>query len=94
MLWYSLEAPRRGASNEYPQHMISSRNKKKKYFLVEKRLIKSYGTNSLMNYIMEICLMVVSGNAKPSSSTLNKKMNHIKKKKKKKKKKCERDIRE
>ena len=28
MLWYSLEAPRRGASNEYPQHMFSSRNKK------------------------------------------------------------------
>ena len=25
---YSLEAPRRGASNEYPQHMSSSRNKK------------------------------------------------------------------
>ena len=25
---YSLEAPQRGASNEYPQHMISSRNKK------------------------------------------------------------------
>ena len=25
---YSLEAPRRGASNEYPQHMFSSRNKK------------------------------------------------------------------
>ena len=24
----SLEAPRRGASNEYPQHMFSSRNKK------------------------------------------------------------------
>ena len=29
MLWYSLEAPRRGASNEYPQHMFSWRNKKK-----------------------------------------------------------------
>ena len=28
MLWYSLEAPRRGASNEYPQHMFSSINKK------------------------------------------------------------------
>ena len=28
MLWYSLEAPRRGTSNEYPQHMFSSRNKK------------------------------------------------------------------
>ena len=25
---YSLEAPRRGASNEYPQHMFLSRNKK------------------------------------------------------------------
>ena len=28
MLWYSLEAPQRGASNEYPQHMFSLRNKK------------------------------------------------------------------
>ena len=28
MLWVSLEAPHRGASNEYPQHMFSSRNKK------------------------------------------------------------------
>ena len=25
---YSLEAPRRGTSNEYPQHMFSLRNKK------------------------------------------------------------------
>ena len=28
MLWYSLEVPRRSASNEYPQHMFSWRNKK------------------------------------------------------------------
>ena len=28
MLWYSLEAPRGGASNEYSQHMFSCRNKK------------------------------------------------------------------
>ena len=28
MLWYSLEAPRRGASNEYLQHMFSWSNKK------------------------------------------------------------------
>ena len=28
MLWYSLEAPRRGTSNEYPQHMFSWINKK------------------------------------------------------------------
>ena len=25
---YSIEAPRQGASNEYPQHMFSSRKKK------------------------------------------------------------------
>ena len=28
MLWYSLEAPWQGTSNEYPQHMFSWRNKK------------------------------------------------------------------
>ena len=28
MLWYSLEAPWQGASNEYPQHMFLWRNKK------------------------------------------------------------------
>ena len=28
MLWYSLEAPHRGASNEYPQYMFLLRNKK------------------------------------------------------------------
>ena len=27
-MWYSLEAPRQGASNEYPQYMFSWRNKK------------------------------------------------------------------
>ena len=28
MLWYSLEAPPRGASNEYQQHMFLLRSKK------------------------------------------------------------------
>ena len=28
MLWYSIEAPQRGTSNEYPQHMFLLRNKK------------------------------------------------------------------
>ena len=28
MLWYSLEVPQRGASNEYTQHMSLLRNKK------------------------------------------------------------------
>ena len=30
---YSLEAPRQGASNEYPQHMFSWRNKKNIYWI-------------------------------------------------------------
>ena len=30
---YSLEAPRRGASNEYPKHMFSSRNKKNIFWI-------------------------------------------------------------
>ena len=30
-LWYALEPPRRGGSNEYPQSMFLSRNKKKMY---------------------------------------------------------------
>ena len=29
MLWFSLEAPWQGASNEYPQHMFLWRNKQK-----------------------------------------------------------------
>ena len=41
MLWYSLEAPRRGASNEYPQHMFSSINKKNIMWIPP--LICSYG---------------------------------------------------
>ena len=52
MLWYSLEAPRRGASNEYhniccrgasnayPQHIFSSRNMKTIYLIPT--LIKTY----------------------------------------------------
>ena len=38
MLWYSLEAPRRGASNEYPQYMFLRRNKKNiNTFWIEKK---------------------------------------------------------
>ena len=33
MLWYLLEAPQWGASNEYPQHMFSWRNKKNIYLI-------------------------------------------------------------
>ena len=42
MLWYSLETPRRGASNGYPQHMFLWRNKKKyQYFFgLNKRHLK------------------------------------------------------
>ena len=31
---YSLEVPHRGTSNEYPQHMFSSRNKKNIYLII------------------------------------------------------------
>ena len=32
--WYSLEPPRRGGSNEYPQSMCLSRNKKNNVYPV------------------------------------------------------------
>ena len=42
MLWYSLEAPHRGASNKYPQHIVSWRNKTKI------NLISSYRESSFI----------------------------------------------
>ena len=42
MLWYSLEAPRWGASNEYPQYMFLWRNKKN-IIRWKLNLIWSYG---------------------------------------------------
>ena len=39
--WYLLEAPCLGASNEYPQHMYTWRNKKNNYLIP--LFIKSYG---------------------------------------------------
>ena len=47
---YSLEAPQRGASNEYPQHMFSWRNKKKyQHFLVEKAPYLKLSMNIALN---------------------------------------------
>ena len=43
---YSLEAPRRGASNGYPQHMFSWRNKKNTMWIPP--LICSYGLYSVL----------------------------------------------
>ena len=43
MLWYSLEAPHRGASNEYPQHMFSLRSKKDiSIFLMKKSALSCW----------------------------------------------------
>ena len=43
MLWDSFEVPHRDPSNEYPQHMFLSRNKKNiDTFWLKKSLIKSY----------------------------------------------------
>ena len=57
MLWYSLEAPGWGASNEYPQYMFSRRNKKNiilipslgwsYVFIMAKEMIICSGRNSL-----------------------------------------------
>ena len=58
MLWYSLEAPRWGASNEYPQHMFSWRKKentKKKIVWKKKKkcYLELYGlTIHLCSYII------------------------------------------
>ena len=46
---YSLEAPHRGASNEYPQHMFLWRNKKKIMWIPP--LICSYGPNIYGKYV-------------------------------------------
>ena len=69
MLWYSLEVPRQGASNEYPQHMFLLRNKKdisifrmKKlpYLLLcskELRCSNTYGkysTNKVFKYLWQV----------------------------------------
>ena len=46
---YSLEAPRRGASNEYPQHMFLLRNKNDiSSFRIKKCLICCYVTMMIM----------------------------------------------
>ena len=44
---YSLEAPRRGASNEYPQHMFSWRNKKN----INTIGLKNRALTRAMNYL-------------------------------------------
>ena len=43
---YSLEAPQRGASNEYPQHMFSWRNKKN---------INTFGLKNKVSFL-ELCI--------------------------------------
>ena len=55
MLWYSLEAPQWGASNEYPQHMFSLKNKKNIYLKI---WILSLARS--MNYFSEDKLIKIS----------------------------------
>ena len=62
---YSLEAPWRGASNEYPQHMFSWRNKKNIMWIPP--LICSYGSSCM--YIL-LGLKTVS-HLVPCKSCLN-----------------------
>ena len=65
MLWYSLEAPHRGASNEYPQYMFSSRNQRYQHFSAEKSTliccyaqefvvhIKNFAAKAIQNELSE-----------------------------------------
>ena len=49
MLWVLIRTPRRGASNEYPQHMYSARNKKNIMWIPP--LICSYEFNEEIGFI-------------------------------------------
>ena len=49
---YLLEAPHRGASNEYPQHMFSSRNKKNIMWIPP--LIYSYQVQCITNELISL----------------------------------------
>ena len=51
---YSLEAPRRGASNEYPQHMFSLRNKKDiSSFRVKKSALSVAMSNCISLFVLK-----------------------------------------
>ena len=58
MLWYSLEVPRWGASNEYPQHMFSRRNKKNIIWISP--LICSYVKSNIITYVRYACIPKMS----------------------------------
>ena len=47
-LWYSLEPPRRGGSNKYPQFMFSSKNKKMMYSPVNPSKLWTTGPRCLL----------------------------------------------
>ena len=53
MLWYSLEAPCWGASNGYPQHMFSWRNKKDISLFRMKKKKKTYLLLCILSVVYE-----------------------------------------
>ena len=57
MPWYSLEAPRRGTSNEYPQHMFSWRNKKNINQILSKPMLDV--DVSIFRYIQYTVLKII-----------------------------------
>ena len=54
MLWFSLEVPRQGASNEYPQHMFLWRYKKNTntFLLGKKKKKKKKQTKKMLSGVM------------------------------------------
>ena len=59
---YSLEVPRRGASNEYPQHMFSWRNKKTIYRISPLIWSYEYESISLSGDLLQIVTQKTDAN--------------------------------
>ena len=62
-LWYSLEPPRRGGSNEYPQSMFLSRNMKNIRFFLSENF--QFLEVTLSIYLNRRVFVMVLGNCKP-----------------------------
>ena len=69
MLWYSVEAPRQGTSNEYPQHMFLLRNKKGiSIFRTKKSSLSVAMLPHLVHMIKVVCMPICGEKASPESN--------------------------
>ena len=70
---YSLEAPRRGASNEYPQHIFLLRNNKKRISLIWR---DDNNANNLNSY-MKKGLIACANNERPDQPAHSHHLNKV-----------------